>query len=99
MVALVQRAPLLSVNVLVNAYCHCSKVSPTARWRLAGFFSTGKPARRVDTGSARTPLIGAESMATPAAPSPRSSRICVNAPPNEWPMMIGGSSSASTIEV
>ena len=26
----------------------------------------------------------------PAAPKPWSSRICVNAPPAEWPMMIGG---------
>ena len=41
----------------------------------------------------------AASIATPAAPSPRSSRISVNAPPNEWPMMIGGRSSSRMIVV
>jgi hypothetical protein len=33
----------------------------------------------------------------PAAPSPRSSKICVKPPPNEWPMMIGGLSSPRMI--
>jgi hypothetical protein len=32
-------------------------------------------------------------MATPAEPRPRSSRICTNRPPREWPIRIGGASS------
>jgi hypothetical protein len=35
-------------------------------------------------------------MATPAAPKPWSSRICTNTPPAEWPIRIGGVSSAPT---
>jgi len=38
-----------------------------------------------------------ESIATPAAPNPRSRRICVMSPPNECPMMIGGRSSSLMI--
>jgi hypothetical protein len=38
--------------------------------------------------------VGAEFIATPAAPKPWSSRIWVNAPPAEWPMMIGGVASS-----
>ena len=39
------------------------------------------------------PSVGAESMTTPAEPRPRASSSWVSVPPNEWPMMIGGSSS------
>ena len=46
---------------------------------------------------ALTPSVGAESIVTPAAPKPWSSRIWVNTPPAEWPMMIGGDSSSPTI--
>ena len=38
--------------------------------------------------------MGAELIATPAAPKPWSSSTWVNTPPAEWPMMIGGVSSA-----
>ena len=38
--------------------------------------------------------MGAELIATPAAPNPWSSTICVNAPPAEWPITIGGDSSS-----
>ncbi|WNG44480.1 hypothetical protein F0U60_10430 [Archangium minus] len=62
----------------------------TARWRFAGLLSTGNVALMVVKGRRSTPFVGTESMATPAAPSPRSSIICVSAPPNEWPMMMGG---------
>ena len=41
--------------------------------------------------------VGAELMATPAAPKPWSSRICVKTPPAEWPMMIGGESRSPTM--
>ena len=43
------------------------------------------------------PLTVAAEIPTPAAPSPRSTRTCVNAPPKEWPMMIGGRSSSRMI--
>ncbi|XBV22048.1 hypothetical protein ABN611_26210 [Kribbella sp. HUAS MG21] len=52
--------------------------------------------RTCDNGTTRTPSVGAEFIATPAAPKPWSSRIWVNAPPAEWPMMIGGWSSSRT---
>ena len=66
-------------------------------WRFAGFLSTGKLARTCDSGMRLTPSVGAELIATPAAPKPWSSRIWVNTPPAEWPMMIGGDSSSPTI--
>ena len=71
-------------------------MNPTARWRFAGFFSTGKVARICDSGTRLTPSVGAELIATPAAPKPWSRRICVNTPPAEWPMMIGGASRPPT---
>ena len=54
-----------SLNVLVNAYCHCSNVNPTALWRLAGFLSTGNVALTCDSGTTLTPSVGAELIATP----------------------------------
>jgi hypothetical protein len=59
--------------------------------------STGKLARTCDSGMRLTPSVGAEFITTPAAPKPWSSRIWVNTPPAEWPMMIGGDSSSPTI--
>jgi len=64
---------------------------------LAGLFSTGKVDFSCDSGTTRTPSVGAELSATPAAPKPWSSRIWVNAPPAEWPMMIGGRSSSRRV--
>jgi hypothetical protein len=49
-----------------------------------------------DSGTTGTPSVGAELIATPAAPNPWSSRICVNTPPAEWPMRMGGESSPPT---
>ncbi len=72
-----------AVNVLVKAYVHCSRVSGTALCRLAGLFSTGKVDLTWESGTTRTPSVGAEFIATPAAPNPWSSRIWVNAPPAE----------------
>ena len=69
-------------------------MNPTALCRLAGFLSTGNVDLICESGTTLTPSVGAELSATPAAPKPWSSRICVNAPPAEWPMMIGGVSSA-----
>jgi hypothetical protein len=40
------------------------------------------------------PSVGAELIATPQAPKPWSMTICMNAPPAEWPIRIGGCSSA-----
>ena len=51
-----------------------------------------------ENGTTLTPSVGAELIATPAAPNPWSSRICVNAPPAEWPMRIGGESSSPTTD-
>ena len=66
-------------------------------WRFAGFLRSGKLARTCDSGIRLTPSVGAELIATPAAPKPWSSRIWVNTPPAEWPMMTGGDSSWPTI--
>ncbi|MEC3981252.1 hypothetical protein [Amycolatopsis sp. H20-H5] len=55
---------------------------------------TGLAERRADSGRRSTPFTGPESTPTPAAPSPRSSSSWTKVPPNEWPMMIGGLSSA-----
>jgi hypothetical protein len=63
---------------------------------LAGFLSTGNVERTCDSGTALTPSVGAELIATPATPKSWSSRICVNTPPAECPMMIGGESSSPT---
>jgi hypothetical protein len=72
-------------------------LSGTALWSPNGFRSTGEVARIVDSGRSSTPLTVAEAMPTPAAPRPRSSSTCVNAPPKEWPMMTGGLSSSRMI--
>ena len=69
-------------------------MKPTALCRLAGFFSTGKAALTCDSGTTFTPSVGAELIATPAAPKPRSSMSWTNAPPAEWPIRIGGESSS-----
>ena len=44
----------------------------------------------IDNGSRAIPLTGALAIPTPAAPQPRSRRICVTKPPKPYPMMIGG---------
>ena len=59
-----------------------------------GFFSTGQAALTWVNGVMRTPSVGAEFIATPAAPWPRSSRIWVIAPPAECPIRIGSESSS-----
>ncbi len=66
-------------------------------WRVDGWAIAGAAARRLESGTRLMPFGAAGSSATPARPSPRSSRSCVISPPNEWPMMIGGSSSPSMI--
>jgi hypothetical protein len=45
---------------------NCSLVNPTALWRLAGFFRTGKSERIWAIGVTLTPSAGAESITTPA---------------------------------
>jgi hypothetical protein len=71
------------VKVLVNAYFHCSYDRGTALCRFPGFFSTGNVDLTWDSGTTRTPSVGAEFIATPTAPKPWSSRIWVKAPPAE----------------
>jgi hypothetical protein len=61
---------------------------------LSGFLRIENPDFSVENGRARMPRGDAGEIATPAAPSPRSSRISVKPPPNEWPMITGGLSSA-----
>jgi hypothetical protein len=78
-----------SPTALANAYRNCSKVSGTARCRLAGLASTGKLARSEDSGSGSTPRNGAASTATVAADCPRPATICAISPPNEWPITAG----------
>ena len=48
-------------------------------------------------GRRSTPFTCAGEMATPAAPSPRSSRSSVTSPPKECPMITGGPSSSRII--
>ena len=76
---------------------NCSCVSGTSWFLPNGFFSAGQAARSVESGSLSTPFGAAVSSATPAEPSPRSGSSCVNSPPKEWPMMIGGRSSPRMI--
>src|SRR6266851_8530520 len=78
-----------SLTALAKAKRNCSKVSATARPRLAGLLSTGNPAFSTEYGSGSTPRNGAGSMATEAADRPRPANICVNSPPNEWPITAG----------
>ena len=73
-------------------------MKPTALCRLAGFFSAGNSDLAWEIGFTRTPSVGAESMTTPADPSPRARSSCVRVPPNECPMMIGGVPTPSTTE-
>jgi hypothetical protein len=62
-----------------------------------GFLSTGNVERAWLNGTTFTPSVGAELIATPTAPRPRSSRSCTIVPPAEWPIRIGGASSSPTI--
>src|SRR3954470_18808052 len=55
-----------SETAFANAYRHWSKVSGTARWRLAGLPSTGEAERSAEIGSGNTPRNGAGSIATEA---------------------------------
>ena len=75
-------------------YLNCSGVNGTAWPRFRGFLRIGQPDLIVENGSLRTPLGAAASTPTPAAPRPRFSITCMKRPPNEWPMMIGGSGRA-----
>src|SRR5262245_25310257 len=65
----------------------------TALCRFAGFLSTGQLALTWDGGTTAPPSVGAELIATPAAPYPWSNRICTNTPSAERPMRIGGGSN------
>jgi hypothetical protein len=69
--------------VFMKLKWNCFGVSPTVRCRLAGLRSTGKVARIMAGGRRSTPLTGAGEIATPAAPSPRSSNSSVTNPPKE----------------
>ena len=86
-----------SVSVLPNAYLKCFSLNGTALLMLSGLASTCSDERSVETGRSGMPRTVAPSIETVAAPRPRSLRICEKAPPNEWPMMIGGPSSPRMI--
>src|SRR5438046_10439077 len=67
---------------IVTAYFFFFFSSRRRHTRLVSDWSSDVCSSDLDAGRASSPLTGPESIATPAAPSPRSSRICVNAPPN-----------------
>jgi hypothetical protein len=54
-----------------------------------GFFRAGNATRSAERGTGSTPLIGAASIATPAAAKPSPSSFSTMRPPNECPMTIG----------
>jgi len=56
---------------------------PDGLCRLAGFLRTGNDDLICDSGKRLTPSVGAELIATPAAPYPRSIISCVKTPPAE----------------
>ena len=58
-----------------------------------GLLSTTEATLSAEGGSARTPLIGAGSIATAAAASPWARRRWTMSPPNEWPIASGFVSS------
>ena len=63
---------------------------------LAGLRSAIEATLSADSGSGRTPLIGAGSIATAASASPRPSRSWATMPPKECPITIGFRGSAVT---
>lgn len=78
-----------SETALPNANRNCSAVSDTERFLLAGFLKTGNVAFSADSGSGRTPLIWAASIATAAAARSWPSSFCAIIPPKEWPITMG----------
>jgi hypothetical protein len=66
---------------------------------LAGLLKAGKAARSAEIGSGSTPLIGAASIATPAAPRLLPISFSTIVPPNEWPIRMGGAESVPMISV
>lgn len=78
-----------SVTALPNAKRNCSAVRDTARCLFAGFLNTGSVERSADSGSGRTPLIWAASIATAAAARSWPSSFWAIMPPKEWPIRIG----------
>ena len=74
---------------LPKAKRNCSAVSDTARCLFAGFLKTGSVALSADSGSGRTPLICAASMATAAAARSSPSSRWAIIPPKEWPIRMG----------
>jgi hypothetical protein len=61
----------------------------TDRCRFAGFLKTGSVERSDDSGSGRTPLICAASIAMAAAARSCPSSFSAIIPPNEWPISTG----------
>src|SRR5205085_7871510 len=64
-----------SLRALAQPYRNWSKVSATARLRLAGFPSTGIADLNEEIGSGNTPRKGAGSIATDAVDKPRPAMI------------------------
>src|SRR5439155_12628674 len=78
-----------SGSALVKPNRNWCSVSETARLKLSGLLRTGNDERSAERGSSGTPLIGAGSIAIPAAARVRPSRFWTSSPPKEWPMRIG----------
>jgi hypothetical protein len=67
-VALVQRARLLLAEAVGERVVPLLEREADGLVRLAGFLSTGNVACTCDSGTRLTPSVGAELIATPAAP-------------------------------
>jgi len=65
--------------------------------RFAGFLNTGNVARSDDSGSGRTPLIWAASIAMAAAARSFPSNFSAIIPPKECPIRIGLASKSAMI--
>src|SRR4051812_8999340 len=91
-VALVDGVRLFSAERIGEAPVELLEREGASFFRFAGLPNAGQAALIVEYGSLRTPLGAPVPSATVAAPRPRSANSCVNSPPKEWPMMIGGRS-------
>ena len=74
---------------MAKPYRNWSNVKVTVRFRLAGLPRTGKDALSAENGNGSTPRLGAGSIETVPAASPRPATIWASRPPNEWPMTTG----------
>ena len=76
---------------------NCFSVSGVSFFRLTGLPSAGQAALIVESGRSSTPFGAPVPMPTAGGAEPAIEQQLRQAPPNEWPMMIGGRSSPRMI--